>query len=348
MAFRSHRAKQNLVLISCLVVLLSLRSFAQPAMKAPFPHHFKVVELPLKPLHLSDSGEIVGTVENHRAAIWSEPRGLRTLPAVKGFARSEARSSNQAGHVVGSVMDKDDSSFQAFVYAAGKLTLLPGRRGKALAINDSGQIVGESTVKGKMAVTAVVWQKSSITDLGGCCGGVARAINNHGQVVGDMYDQEGRYRAFLWERVHGLQHFGPPENYSTAIAINDAGHVLVQEMEKGFFVYENKDKLTWLDIPKRELPQARAMNNADVVGGAFEPYADAYRAFIWDEKHGFHDLNELIPAGSGWKLQDATWINNAEQIVGVGKHNGEDDVGFLLLPQEPDAQSNATGAPEKK
>lgn len=348
MACKSHPAKQNLVLISCLLVFLSQSSFAQQTVKALSPHHFKVLELRLKPLHLNGSGEVVGIVENHRAAIWSEQKGLRLLPAAKGFARSEAKSSNPAGQVVGSVMSQDDSNFRPFIYADGKSTVLPGGRGKALAINDSGQIAGESMVKGKLALTAVLWQKGSVTDLGGCCGGVARAINNHGQVVGDMYDEEGRYRAFLWDRVHGLQHFGPPENYSSAIDISDSGHVLVQDLEKGFFIYEAKDKLTWLDIPKRQLPQARAMNHADVVVGAFGPYSDAYRAFIWDVKHGFQDLNELIPANSGWKLQDATWINDAGQIVGVGKHNGKDDVGFLLVEQDSDAQGHVAGAPEKK
>ena len=43
------------------------------------------------------------------------------------------------------------------------------------------------------------------------------------------------------------------------------------------------------------------------------------------------DGNDLIPADSGWALQDATGINDAGEIVGDGVIDGQDHA-FLLTP----------------
>jgi probable HAF family extracellular repeat protein len=44
-----------------------------------------------------------------------------------------------------------------------------------------------------------------------------------------------------------------------------------------------------------------------------------------------HDLNDMIPPTSGWYLEQAFGINNASQIVGVGRFAGEEHA-FLLMP----------------
>jgi hypothetical protein len=52
------------------------------------------------------------------------------------------------------------------------------------------------------------------------------------------------------------------------------------------------------------------------------------RPFIWTEKEGMQDLNELIPP-SGWVLTSVTDINVWGQIVGSGMFHGEQH-GFVL------------------
>jgi probable HAF family extracellular repeat protein len=57
--------------------------------------------------------------------------------------------------------------------------------------------------------------------------------------------------------------------------------------------------------------------------------------------HAFHaqgapggslqNLNQLLPAGSGWELLEATDINDAGQIVGYGRFQGRIRA-FLLTP----------------
>jgi probable HAF family extracellular repeat protein len=314
-----------------LIALIAFLSSAMAGQSAAAPQ-YHVIELPLKPWHISNSGRVAGKTAGNRAVIWSRRRGLQLLPALKGLSESEARGSNASDQVVGFAAGADGA--KAFLYTKSKLVWLPGENSKALSINDSGKVVGESEIEGTPPVAAVLWKNDRLTSLGGCCGGVAKGINSRGQIVGDLYDENGRYRAFLWDPVHGTQYIAPASGYGSAIAINNAGHVLLQALERGVFLYLSPDATVRLPIPGDQPADGRAVNNADEVVGAFGPYFDADRAFLWSQKDGFRDLNDLIPASSGWKLKVATGINDRGEIVGFGEHNGEDDAGFLLIPQE--------------
>jgi hypothetical protein len=88
-----------------------------------------------------------------------------------------------------------------------------------------------------------------------------------------------------------------------------------------------------LDLSSRYPSQPRAINNCDVIVGSFGPFADAERAFIWDKSRGFRDLNTGIASDSGWTLESANSINDHGEIVGRGDYKGQDDTGFLLIPE---------------
>jgi uncharacterized membrane protein len=322
-------AMKRLGIRLALVVLVASAMAGQTATQAGL--RYQVVEIPLKPCHLNNSGQVAGKTSKNQAAIWSQRQGLQLLPTLKGFPEIEARASNLSGLVVGFATSSDEVA--AFIYKDGKLVLLPGKNAKAFAVNDASEVVGESEIEGKAPVVAAQWNHRQVASLGGCCGGVARGINNRGQIIGDLYDRAGRYRAFLSDSLHGTQSLGPASGYSSAIAINDAGHVLLQELERGVFVYRSLDTTVPIEIPGHQPGDGRAINNADEVVGAFGPYFDADHAFRWSEKDGFQDLNELISANSGWTLQVATGINDLGEIVGFGSHRGENAAGFLLIPQ---------------
>ncbi len=292
---------------------------------------YKVVALPLRPAYINEARQVAGTTIGHRAALWTEKVGLRELPLPDGFYNSEATAVNDSGHVTGVIYDRAFSRHRAFTFANGTLTLLSGEQSHAYSISDSDEVVGESLLAGKTTTGPVFWIGTTVRSLGGCCGGSAKSVNTDGEAIGDVYDKNGRYHAFLWTASGGLQPIGPPDRYSSAIAINAQGHVVVQAFFE-VFLYAG-GSLTRLDLSPRYPSQPRAINNCDVIVGSFGPFADSERAFIWDKSHGFLDLNNHIAPHSGWTLESATSIDDHGEIVGRGDYKGQEDAGFLLIPE---------------
>ncbi|MCW8857674.1 MAG: DUF3466 family protein [Kangiella sp.] len=71
--------------------------------------------------------------------------------------------------------------------------------------------------------------------------------------------------------------------------------------------------------------RARAINdNGQIVGRALvsTPTLNEFAAFIY-ENNEMKNLNNLISCDSGWKLTEATDINNAGQVIGFGVKDGE-------------------------
>jgi probable HAF family extracellular repeat protein len=292
--------------------------------------HYKIVALPFRPSHISDSGMVAGTTSGKRAALWSESAGLQEVDLPAGYSKAEGVSVNRAGDLVGVAMNPDSSKRQAFAYHNGQLSLLPGDQSKPFAINDVDEIVGESVLAAKGVTGPVLWRKRTAIDLGACCGGAATGINNRGKVIGDVYDQAGSYHPFLWDSAGRMRRIRAGAEGSSSIAINDAGHIVIESFPH-VLLYKD-GKLVRLDLSAKYPSHAKAINNCDIVVGAFGPFSDAFRAFLWGKNIGFHDLNTLV-ANPEWKLEMATSINNRGEIVGYGDHGSNEDAGFLLVPQ---------------
>jgi probable HAF family extracellular repeat protein len=291
---------------------------------------YRVMNLPLNPAAINDSGEVAGTTAAHRAALWSARRGLKELPLPPGFVNSEAVSINNHGHVLVIAHDRTFSKHAAFVFAAGTLTLLRGEQARAFHIDDADAVVGESLVSGKTGSQPVVWQHHTLHPIESCCSGTATASNKTGEVVGNAYDENGRYHAFLWTKGRGMQSIGPPQEFSSGVAINARGHVLIGAPSGALF-YVDASSIR-LKLAAKTPSHPRALNDCDVVVGSFGPFSDASRAFVWEKSQGFQDLNSLVPNGSGWKLESAVDINNRGEIVGKGDLRYQDNSGFLLIP----------------
>jgi probable HAF family extracellular repeat protein len=142
----------------------------------------------------------------------------------------------------------------------------------------------------------------NVTDLGTLGGTVscASGINNSGQVVGYAYTSEGDYHAFLYDRgeMIDLGTFGGPN--STASAINDSGQVV------GY---------------------ANTVGSSPLPPPLNQPYS---HAFLYSGGKML-DLRTLLTT-SGWRLLDATGINDKGQIVGQGMNPGGQNHAFLLTP----------------
>lgn len=162
-------------------------------------------------------------------------RSLGLVPGMPTDANLDPQAINAAGEVVGNASTKPTMGgrpgrprpklvFRAFAWQHGQLAVLKDGI-NAIAINDSGWIVGQGT-----GPLGLLWKNSSaepieLATLGGA-GSVPVAINNRGQVVGQSAVANGEEHAFLWQsgRMTDLGTLGGA--MSQPIAIDDAGQVI--------------------------------------------------------------------------------------------------------------------------
>jgi probable HAF family extracellular repeat protein len=80
--------------------------------------------------------------------------------------------------------------------------------------------------------------------------------------------------------------------------------------------------------------QAFGVNNRGEVVGIADTGKDdpRHRPFLYRNGRVW-DLNELIPAGTGWRLEYAVAINDRGQIVGAGRLKGGAAHAVLLTPE---------------
>jgi probable HAF family extracellular repeat protein len=183
--------------------------------------------------------------------------------------------------------------------------------GNGLAINNTGQVAGNSAAAGNIETHATIWNGTTATDLGTLGGAYSQAyaINNAGLVVG-VASTAGdlAYHATLWNGTvaKDLDTFSRLDGFSsTANAIN---------------------------------------NNGQVVGWATNTNNDQC-ATLWDSSTTT-DLNSFldgVSSGAGWKLISANGINDKGAIVGTAYNYQTFQMkGFLLsVPAVPEPETYA-------
>lgn len=178
----------------------------------------------------------------------------------------------------------------------------------AWSINAGGQAVGETFLEGSDRIHAFrTTPTGKITDPGadlGTLGGAdshAFGINSSGQTVGSSYTTgNATIHAFRTTATGLISDPGtdlgilPGGATSTALSINKSG-------------------------------QTVGYADTDATGD------QNYHAFFVDVNGPMLDLNNLIPAGSGWILREAHGINDSGQIAGVGMFD-QTSHAFLLTP----------------
>jgi probable HAF family extracellular repeat protein len=254
-------------------------------------------------LGINDAGQVVGesslaeTSGNFTEHAFLYSGGVMQDLGTFGGANSYATGINDAGQVAGYAQLADGSE-HAFLYSNGimlDLGTLGGSSSFALGIDDAGQVVGEDVfANGSRYPFLYSNGVMNIFDAASF-GGIANAINNAGEVVGQEYvtlSGINNQHAFLYAGgvISDLGTLiATPEPFgSNGIAINNSGQVLVNSLD----------------------------------GGPTGSHLFLYSGGV---------LTDLSPAFTGWSHVSGAGINDSGQVVGtMFSYASGGDHGFLL------------------
>ena len=262
--------------------------------------------------------DIDGGFTGQKACIYSN--GVTQTIDAGSAGYSYAYALNDAGQVAGTTDvpgSNTDGIYRtsAFFWQNGNLTslgTLGGPNSYGADISQSGQVVGSSYISDNV-IHAFLWQNGKMTDLSGGAANAninseARAINSRGQVVG-MVDGH----AALWQNgtVVNLGRL-PGDSRCVATSINDAGDIL------GESSYEGSGPIVGSG------PVSNAANRSRASRTVVLPTTPVVL-----RNGSAINLNDLLPANSGWRIDRAFKINNRRQILARGTYQG--NVAYILL-----------------
>jgi probable HAF family extracellular repeat protein len=224
----------------------------------------------------------------------------------------------------------------------GKLS--GGNSSCAFEINSTGVIAGDSFVSSTV-VDAASWTDNKIKNLGGLSKGIftaALAINDDSEIVGESvfgYGPPFTSHGFQWTSAGGMKDLGTLSGGDTSMAnaLNSSGIVVGQSNSGSVLAWhavkwDASNKIDDLGtLPGGTYSVAFGINDSSEIVGYGNIADNAAHAMLWTSTGGMQDLNNLIPANSGWVLINANAINASGQITGYGT-KGAHNHAFLLTP----------------
>ena len=296
---------------------------------------------------INSIGQVVGNSETGfppaptHAFLWDDAQGMTDLGTLGG-RNSYAYGINALGQVVG-CSNTQDGATHAFLWAPDKndgvptnpqmedLGTLSGGNSCASSINDSGLIAG---VSGALyAEHAVIWDEAGhITDI---VPGSANGINNLGQVTGAVRIQGTSTDAFRWDPTGGFQDL---VSAGWAQAINGDGQFVgtfsTPSRSHGFLYDDTSGVVDLGTVNDCDcFSNAYGINNSSQIVGDMLTLGEVQFALLWDSQRQIHKLDDLLPPGSAWRLQEARSINDAGQIAGYGYKDRGAGHAVRLSPQ---------------
>ncbi len=271
-------------------------------------------------------GSISGT--QTRAFSWTKQKGMQDLGTLGG-PDAWAGLANDQGQIAGIsytsfIANPDNPCLPNFPttdpffwdQSTGMVDIgtFGGACGVPIALNNLGQVAGQSYLAGNLIAHAFLWDRSAnprLVDLGTLGGDNASALwlNDTGQVVGyaDLPPSPPGciglacvHHGFLWK--HGV--------------MTDLGSIGSDPCSRGLSI-NSSGQIVGL--------------TAAVCGGP------ATHGFLWENGGPAIDLNSLVPPGSGLALTVPTYINDRGEIAGAGLPSGCSSIdfcghAFVLIP----------------
>jgi probable HAF family extracellular repeat protein len=253
---------------------------------------------------------------------------------------------------------------------------LGGSISSAIAINDSAQVTGYSSLAGDSAVGTFVWTAADgMVELGTLGGNytVPAAMNSSGQVVGSSSITQlvvtaspsflavasgatDVTHAFSWTASGGIVDLGTlGGRLSAASSVNNSGQVVgistkEDNLTSRAFLWAAASGMVDLGTLGGSDSEATAINdNGQIIGWSTTADGSPH-AFLWTAASGMIDLGTI-----GGTQSFAAAINNLGQVVGFGE-NGDglshaflwtaDDGMVDLTPDDVFFESRASGIDE--
>lgn len=205
-----------------------------------------------------------------------------------------------------------------------------GRRSSASGINNGGVAVGCAEKKNG-DLHAFMYANSKMLDLGtlGGATSAANSINDCNQVVGAAEGRDGLDHAFLWQfgKMQELPSLSQASAYATSInnvgdIVGFAGTRTVTFVEKAAIdhaVFWHAGKIVDIQTIPCMMSYACGINDCGVVIGNLTYYNGSpgnwkYSGFLWYAGK-MVDINNLLPRGSGYKVEGIRAINNRNQVL---------------------------------
>lgn len=277
---------------------------------------------------INNTNQVVGTSQNssgqNRAFLYGNVfKGLEVV-------------TNAVFNPSTATFDQVVTTNQLFGLAMTSLGTLPGgTTSEARGINNSGLVAGWADFTGK---SRAFLYGGALTNIGLLAGGQfsqAVALNDAGQLVGWGDLASGETHAFVYEPDGSVTEIprlaGQTNNF--AYGINDAGAVVGYSegpAQSQAFVYSGGASTALGYLPGGAVSRALGINTfGQVVGQAGDAQGNL-RAFVYTAGT-MYNLNDLLPEGSGWVLNDARGINHDGLIVGTGTFHGNDRA-YVAVP----------------